>query len=286
MLSAYMDETGHSADARQKFVGMAGLIAPAANWVRFEKQWNAALRLPWIDLPYFHMTDFASKKKAYADWSEEKRRKVLGKLITIIEVAHPIPIGSIVPMEYYRTLDTEMQDYFIDPYYLCFQSSIAACTSLLEYAKAPQQERVAFIFSDQVEFRHTALQLYELVVEATGLFASRGTRPVFRDMRELVALQAADIIAYEMYKEFERRTSRPDAAPRFGYTRIMKMLSRHNLNRPFFLFFDKYEFDKHIEIYTQYKRLIAQEKEALGRKLTASEVKQLLGEYNAKQTRS
>jgi hypothetical protein len=36
MLNAYLDETGHSRDEAQKFVGMAGLVAPVMNWEFFD----------------------------------------------------------------------------------------------------------------------------------------------------------------------------------------------------------------------------------------------------------
>lgn len=209
-LSAYFDETGHSADQRQKFVGMAGLIAPASNWKRFEEKWMEALRLPFVDLPHFHMKDFANREKEYADWSEERRRKVLGKLLTVIEVAMPYPIGCIVSMERYRKLSQEHKDYFIDPYYMCYQSSIEGCVTFLESAKAPDEEKIEMIFSDQVEFRHKALTLYEHIVQRRTLHAKRGTPPRFGDMRKLAALQAADLIAYERYKEIDRKTYRSD----------------------------------------------------------------------------
>jgi hypothetical protein len=102
MLSAYIDETGHSKDERQKFVGMAGLIAPTANWEVFERKWKGALALPHFNIPHFHMTDFASRKRIYKDWSEEKRKKVFGKLILIIECTHAIPFGAIIPMDAFR----------------------------------------------------------------------------------------------------------------------------------------------------------------------------------------
>jgi hypothetical protein len=45
MLVAYFDETGHSSDAAQKFVGIAGFVAPALNWEFFEANWKAAQKL-------------------------------------------------------------------------------------------------------------------------------------------------------------------------------------------------------------------------------------------------
>lgn len=233
-----MDETGHSKDERQKFVGMAGLIAPAANWEVFENKWKAVLGLPYIDVPYFHMTDFASRKKAYENWSEKKRRKVFGKLVITMECAHPMPFGAIIPMDVFRSLTKEHQDLFIDPYFLCFQSLVAASTVFLEAMEISDEEKIALIFSDQVEFRSRARHLYD-VIGRIGLYTRRSTPPIFRDMRDAVPLQAADIVAYEMYKEFDRRLYRPDAKPRYGFERLEVMSRRNNQRAPMFRFFTK-----------------------------------------------
>jgi hypothetical protein len=254
MLSAYMDETGHSSDERQKFVGIAGLLAPAANWEIFEGKWKAALAQPHFNIPHFHMTDFAARKRGYKGWSEEKRQKVFGKLMNVIESIYPLPFGSIVPLDDFRRMTKEHQTLLTDPYFICFQSAVAACTTFLEHRKLSDEEKVALIFSDQIEFRHRALQLYEKIeeIEPDSL---RTASPVFRDMRELVPLQAADIIAYEMYKEVERRLYRPTQKPRFGFERIERMTLRANFTRPLFRFFTKYDFDGIIRQFEQNKRL-------------------------------
>lgn len=44
MLTAYMDETGHSKDERQRFNGMAGLLAPTWAWEEFEPKWKQTLK--------------------------------------------------------------------------------------------------------------------------------------------------------------------------------------------------------------------------------------------------
>ena len=41
-------------------------------------------------------------------------------------------------------------------------------------------------------------------------------------MRDVVQLQAADLIAYEMQKEYERRLYRSDSKPRYGYLELLK----------------------------------------------------------------
>jgi len=96
-------------------------------------------------------------------------------------------------------------------------------------------------------------------VEITNFYVRRSTPPVFRDMREVVPLQAADIIAYEMHKEFDRQLYRPSAKPRYGYQRIVKMCNRMGHNQALFRFFTKTELAMHIERYEQTGRLIREQ---------------------------
>ena len=230
MLHAYMDETGHSKDELQLFNGMAGLFAPAENWEVFESKWKATLeefKLPFFHMKDFEARDFGSPNSPYKGWNEAKRRRLFGKLMRHIASVQPVIVGSIIPMEYYRGLTEVQRAIHSDPYFLSFQNVIAYCTSFLEIIKAPRDTKVALIFSDQVEFRHRALKLYEEIYKF-GRFIKRSAKPPsFDDMRKLVPLQAADIVAYEMYKEADRRKYRPSHKPRFGYEQLTKMNERH-----------------------------------------------------------
>jgi hypothetical protein len=59
-------------------------------------------------------------------------------------------------------------------------------------------------------------------------------------MRDLVPLQAADVVAYELKKEHERRLYEPEKQPRYGFQMLLKMTSRHkSLQIPMFYFLDK-----------------------------------------------
>jgi hypothetical protein len=98
-LSAYFDETGHSKGDKHRFVGMAGLVAPADRWEPFESEWTRALA--HFGIPYFHMREFAHSVGVFKDWKgkEDKRRELYGLLMRIIATKQGLPIGSIIPME-------------------------------------------------------------------------------------------------------------------------------------------------------------------------------------------
>lgn len=245
MFSAYMDETGHSADAKQKFNGIGGLFAAADEWIAFEEKWNATLARKEFNIPYFHMKDFEARdaggrKSFFAGWSEAKRRRLFGKLLSLIASVHPICIGSIVHMDDYRALNESQRAILRDPYFLSFVNVIAYTTSFLDFVTASPDVKVGLIFSDQVEFRHRALLLYEDIWKV-GMFIKRSAYPPdFRPMQDFPALQAADIVAYEMYKEYDRRVYRPRDKIRFGYGEIEKMNLRHGF-KPMFRFYSKAE---------------------------------------------
>ncbi|HEY2962549.1 MAG TPA: DUF3800 domain-containing protein [Pyrinomonadaceae bacterium] len=235
MLSAYMDETGHSKDERQRFNGMAGLLAPAEKWIEFEDNWNRTLTSKEFHLPYFHMREFEGRHPdtgkpvgRFRGWTKEKRERLYSKLMRHIANAHALPYGAVIAMEDWRSLsEAQQKALHDDPYFLAYRSVIALSTSFLEFKRAPPNVQVAFMFSDQVEFKYRALQLYDEIYK-TGMFIKRSAkRPAFEDMRNYAPLQAADIVAYEMYKEYDRIKYRPNDKPRWGHDRLEEMSNKH-----------------------------------------------------------
>lgn len=234
MLTAYMDETGHSKDERQRFNGMGGLFGPTEKWIEFETKWKAVLAHKEFRLPYFHMKEFEARHPKtgervgfYKGRDEHKRRRLFSKLMRLIQNTHSMPVGAVVNMDDYREACPAWEEFIDDPYLFTYQSVIAHTTTFIEVRRLPPDVKVAFIFSNQMEFRHRALKLYEIIFGG-GRFTKRSAyEPDFRDMRTIVPLQAADIVAYEMYKEFDRRLYRPTDPVRWGYVEIEKMSRLH-----------------------------------------------------------
>jgi hypothetical protein len=238
MLTAYMDETGHSKDKRQKFNGMAGLLAPSWAWEELDLKWKQTLKD--FKIQYFHMKDFANRKRDFEAWHELKRKKLYGKLLKHIEMAHAFPLGSILAMSDFYSLRPDQQAAFGDPYHIGFLSVLSQLSAVGgDLLKPFPGEKIATIFSDHVEFRHSALQGFEILARRHSSVSKIIESPVFRDMRVLVPLQAADIIAYELYKEFERQLFRRERLPRHGYQMICKMSKRLGLEGPMFAFHNR-----------------------------------------------
>jgi hypothetical protein len=263
MLSGFMDETGHSQDERQRFNGMAGVVAPYEHWAEFERKWKKTLTE--FKIPHFHMKDFASSdlaefstrsKNPFKGWSQIKKAKLFQKLLKHMETAYVYPLGSSLCMEDFRSLTPEQRALFDDPYYMGFVAVLAYVGGFLDKAGAASSERAAIIFSDQVEFKNRALEFFEKAIGDEEFIKRRIDPPTFRDMRHVVPLQAADIVAYEVYKEHERQRYRPQDSPREGYEALQGMARRLKLE-PLFRFRTRSDFQADVEAIEAEHRRIA-----------------------------
>lgn len=220
MLTAYMDETGHSQDQHSKFNGMAGLITKEESWLVYEREWAKLLK--YFKIPYVHMTE----QELYKGWSDAKKKDLSRCAWEIIVGIEALPIGSIIPMDDYRPIETQLKPRILDPYYLAMQDCMKF--ALVFVTKGPFEsgidKRVAIVFSDQAEFKYEGMQMFEAAIKYSKDWEKDLIDPpAFRDMKVLTPLQAADIVAYEIYKEFDRIYYQRNRKPRYGYEQLEKI---------------------------------------------------------------
>lgn len=233
-LTAYLDESGHSQDQRVRFMGMAGLIATTHYWQHYEREWKKVLKN--FHVPYFHMKEYAHSVGVFAGWKgdEPKRRALYGELMNVISETNALPFGSLVPMELFRTFSARQKGYFKDPYYFVYITCLVIAADLIGLV-SPVEETMAMVFSKQSEFPKTLLMgLFDMTRESHP-HGGRINGPVFRDMEESVPLQGADIVAYEIHKEYDRRFYRPQDTPRWGFTELERICAKSANWLPFII---------------------------------------------------
>ena len=192
MLLAFADESGHAADPKVDHVGLVGLIAPEEKWMAFRDRWSAALAD--FGVATFHMREFAHRRGAFQDWPEERRRALLDRLLTAIEELQPTIVGSVISLRAWRALDPSAQRLFLDPYYACIQefAYLAAV-----HGATVGQDDVQITLSQNSEFAGRGKLLFDALSKSRTMPASvREYR--YADMRLEPALQAADLVAYEV----------------------------------------------------------------------------------------
>ncbi|HKV38651.1 MAG TPA: DUF3800 domain-containing protein, partial [Blastocatellia bacterium] len=234
MLTAYMDETGHYKDPNKKYVGLGGLIAPADAWANFDDNWRQALTDFRIDGP-FSMKDFAQSVGQYKRFKgdELRRKKILGRLMRIIENTGGRPFGSVVCLADYNANSEEWRSAVVDPYYLCVQHCAVGVNLFALNLEAA--EKVQMVFAHHPEFSGRISNLYETLrrrnaqgeLNEIGILAGytkrMADRPLIRTPEESVPLQGADVVAYEIGQYFEKALHSRDKPPRWGFQEIIRM---------------------------------------------------------------
>ena len=197
MLAGYWDESGHADDPQCHHLGIGGLIAPASRWARFEIMWRATLNA--FDLSYFHTVDFVNYTGAFSDrdaWPETRRRALMARLLDAIAEARPSVHAALSSLTAWRGLAPKEQGLFQDPWFCCLQE----CVRLASAHCVVDRERIDMVFSQQTEFVGKAAQLWGLMKQSSWPgFGSIGAFAM-DDMRRVLPLQAADLVAYEAVK--------------------------------------------------------------------------------------
>ena len=231
-LTAYFDESG-THDGSEA-VSVAGYLATDEMWSAFSLEWGPILRE--FDLKYFHMTDFALSKKQFRGWSESKRRACFGALLDVINRNVIGSVGIVVPLgAYLREFAPEADKFVGGPYGLaasqCFLhlgktlrlSGVRGLVAYVYEAGAVGAGQVAKVFNENME--DPGNREYQRLLSIG--FQPKYIRPEDETVRPwpgFLPLQAADILAYELYQQLPRQLGRDPRSPRlFSLTSLRKV---------------------------------------------------------------
>jgi hypothetical protein len=208
--TVYLDESGTHAGAQSLVV--AGYVAPTDDWITFETEWQACLAEYGIES--FHMADFANKAYPFAYLEEDARENCLERLTSLIFKYAWGGYGVFVPLDIYRqAVSPSASRIFGGPY------GLAAMRCFFEIADSlssvdPAAE-ISCVMDRGVKGRGQILKAYALIRQQSEW---RMQSLSFEDDRRFSPLQASDILAYELYREYTRQV-------------LSKGFMRHNLER-------------------------------------------------------
>jgi Protein of unknown function (DUF3800) len=187
MLWAYFDESGEhdreTGHLRQLTVG--GWIAPRDAWMKFDDQWERALK--WAEIPMFHMANFEAYRGPFSGWTEQKHREVLNVLLKIIGENVKDGLGFTN-----RVIKSDLRQYFSDTY----ENNLVDCLMHVANRSAyTYGDQVSVVFAKHDDYRKQRIQkIFDFMNYGD---ARLGTLAV-SDPIKVLPLQAADILAYEL----------------------------------------------------------------------------------------
>lgn len=206
MLSVYFDESYNQPTQKEFDIPLvytiAGYLSTVEQWNAFQKEWNKALKS--VGIPFFHMTDFESRFGFYEGWSNEKRINFLQKLHNIIHKYVLKGFASTIALSEYNTLTDEQKSIFGDPHMCalisCMKHMVKVCDEF------DFQEPISYVF-EHSKFDGEISTLFKNMSDTDRKGYRAGSISFSKkdeSCREnnVHPLQASDILAYEVMKQF------------------------------------------------------------------------------------
>ncbi len=204
IFTVYLDESGTHQASRD--VVLAGYVATNEQWASFETNWKKALAE--FEIPFFHMSDFAAKKSYYSEWTEVERETRYERLIGIINANTTSSIGIIISrIDYAVAMGAIAPTQLSGIYGYIFQNLILIVRLVL-LRQGYIDPQIAYVLDRR---RHSGAIIaltdkMTAVLDALAREHGNELNPLAylsaktEDKRRFVPLQAADILAYQLYR--------------------------------------------------------------------------------------
>jgi hypothetical protein len=208
MLKCYVDDSGSDIQEDGLFV-LAGYIMEEARWEDFADQWDAQLkRNPPV--AYCRMANAEGGGGPFVGMDSVIRKMKVKELATVISDCHPTAVAcSIGWKQYNEIVKGKISKELDNPYALLFFQIMRTNSELqIEFNKVHPfgLKPVDFIFDDQGPVIESQCLQWYLALRDRLPEPHRtmlGNTPQFKDDRELTPLQAADMLAWHIRRDFK-----------------------------------------------------------------------------------
>ncbi len=197
---------------------VAGLIFRKSEAIKLSREWRKILA--WKKLPYFHMVDCAHGNGPFANLSKAERIEVATRMIEIIKrraiQGLTVTINNLDFMSVMAEYPIAAKSYKA-PYNFCCHTILAGVGSWI--ARNPKVAKMAYIFEQGHKNAPQSMKIMDdlfHVPEKRVQYRAISVGYAFIRKDESYALQAADLLAWQWYKDkknqLEGRPRRKDCA--------------------------------------------------------------------------
>jgi len=217
MLTAYFDDTGTHKEA--PVIGFGGLIGNEEQWYLFTGSWLEKLKSPLSGKPplrRFHMTDCMARQEEFRDYSVPERDAVIHDFRQLIIASGVWGYAVGVARRDWDELvkPSPVSGWFGDPEAFCFRDCVGKmCTFVSEISRVDKE--LSLVFDDRPhrteinEYIYGQYQAYKPLRGNTNLLGLS-----FLNSTNFVALQGADMFAWEFFAHAKQLLLTDDNTPR------------------------------------------------------------------------
>ena len=222
-----------------------GLIAPAAKWADFSAAWQAALDEP-PKIEYFKMSEAANMGGQFSKrrgWTEAKRDD---RVVTMTRIARDhasVRVSAWIRRADFDThilsLPAPVRHLGMDnPYVMLLNQMVLAIATFGDQhgIKSPCD----YIFDSEESFDEEVFSAWPNIkwllkfTARSDIAKFVGERPIFRDDKDFLPLQAADLYAWQVRNLIIKNNQIPNQTIEVPANRILRMFDRvPHINREF-----------------------------------------------------
>lgn len=194
MLQAFVDDTIGPSGQRQIY--LAAYVHTAEMWAAFSDAWDAELKAePAID--YFKMVEAQNRRDQFKGFSEAKRTKKVFALARVIQRFRPWAVHARLSHLRFDELVKPFAPHpLATPYHPLFFAIIFGVARVHNYLGL--NVPCDFVLDQQDGLPRKVLPFLDTAKEALPEEVRKliGNTPIFRDDRDFLPLQAADLLAW------------------------------------------------------------------------------------------
>jgi Protein of unknown function (DUF3800) len=201
----YIDDSGTHSGSSHAVAG--AYVATVDQWREFIRNWDEVNQAENFGI--FHMTDFIARQAQFKDWDDNKRRRVISKLINIINTRVTCGFAAGVSRsDYERVMPNDMKvRYGTNHYTFCVRQVL---TSIREWREERGiTEPMEYVFESGNGRGEIAkiLNIFcsdERGISALGLIEDGFS---FQPKKRVIPLQSADMLAHSIYRHVRSLTT-------------------------------------------------------------------------------
>jgi len=221
-MKAFLDESGTHAGSR--VTAMAGYVIDDKALPLLEAEWVATLRKYGLD--ELHMKEFVPPHGRHAHWDHQKKREMLEELVKVIHRHSLTGLGAALQMtQFMRTshafAHSKSPALVSSPYEWCFRYCAVQAASWAD--SSGKLGAIDYLLDDGCSGRGFVYKGFQMSLDNPALRERfRLGSLSFGDSKASPALQSADLLAYEMYKEADRVLSAAARPPRGSFLALFR----------------------------------------------------------------
>lgn len=242
VLQVFLDESGKNDDC----CVVAGYMGSEKRWTSLSRRWSKVIKDAGVS--EFHAKKFWAGFGEFKGWSEDARQDFAGRLLTIIEETDIYPVAAAVYLKKWEELPLIERRFLTGasfrgrklittgkPSEKLFLPAHHCFLHPLTYCKAGM--KTIFVFDNDAQNRGWACDLYfylrtKVVSEQQKNMMGRELMP--EHSIHSPAIQAADLLAWEVHRYAKEAIKNPKASGRVEYRRAGSKLR----DKSDFVFYD------------------------------------------------